>query len=245
MALFVADPRGLRTGRPTAEGPTAGGTGGLSGGAMDGETGGSSHIAIATGGRVFSVNDASEAVAHVLEESKAYYLVGFRPEEGRPGERKVRVRVRREGLQVRARNRYHWGDPVPLDADDSAAVVALRAMSDRTDVPFEVAARPGATTGTGPGSVRLQLCLDPVADRERHLKLLIEARPLTRGELVHDGADLTVPPSGSPQTVGRELRLLPGVWQARVVLTDQGTGAVGSVLHTFEVPGGPSDGSGS
>jgi VWFA-related protein len=244
VALFVADPRGLRTGRPTAEGPTAGGTGGLSGGAMDGETGGSSHIAIATGGRVFSVNDAAEAVAHVLEESKAYYLIGFRPEEGRPGERKVRVRVRREGLQVRARNRYYWGDPLPRDTDDSAAVVALRAMSDRTDVPFAVAAGPGATSGAGPGPVRLQLRLDPVADRERHLRLLIEARPLASGELVHDGADLTVPPSGSPQTVGRELRLPPGVWQARVVLTDQGTGAVGSVLHTFEVPGGPSYGSG-
>lgn len=44
VALFVADPRGLRTGRLTAENSTGGGTGGLSGGAMDGETGGSSHI---------------------------------------------------------------------------------------------------------------------------------------------------------------------------------------------------------
>jgi hypothetical protein len=212
---------------------------------MDAEAGGSSHIAIATGGRVFFENDATEAVAHVLEESKAYYLVGFRPEEGRPGERRVSVRVRREGLQVRARNRYYWGDPLPRDTDDSAAVVALRAMSDRTEVSFEVAAGPGATTGTGPASVRLQLRLDPVVDRERHLKLLIEARPLAKGELVHDGADLTVPPSESPQTVGRELRLLPGVWQARIVLTDQGTGAVGSVLHTFEVPAVSSVASGS
>jgi VWFA-related protein len=244
VALFVADPRGLRTGRPTAEGPTAGGTGGLSGGAMDGETGGSSHIAIATGGRVFSVNDATEAVAHVLEESKAYYLVGFRPEEGRPGERKVRVRVRREGLQVRARNRYYWGDPVPRDTGDSAAVVALRAMSDRTDVPFRVAVASGGASGQGP--IRLQLQLDPVPDRgERRLKVLIEARPLAKGELVHDGADLTVPPSEKPLSIARELLLSPGVWQARVVVTDQDTGAVGSVLHTFEVPGGPSDGSGS
>jgi len=172
----------------------------------------------------------------VLEESKAYYLVGFRPEEGRPGERKVRVRVLREELQVRARNRYYWGDPLPRDTDDSAAVVALRAMSDRTDVPFEMTAVPGATAGTGPAPVRLQLRLDPVADRERHLKLLIEARPLARGELVHDGADLTVPKSNVPLAVERELRLLPGVWQARVVVTDAQTGAVGSALHTFEVP---------
>jgi hypothetical protein len=243
VALFVADPRGLRTGRPTAEGSTGGGTVGLTGGVMDGETGGSSHIAIATGGRVFSVNDATEGMAHVLEESKAYYLIGFRPEEGRPGERKVTVRVRRQGLKVRARNRYYWGDPVPLDTDDSAAVVALRAMSDRTDVPFEVAATTEATTGPGPVPVRLELRLLPGGDKERRLKLLIEARPLAKGELVHDGAELTVPPGDVPRTVGRELRLLPGVWQARVVLTDEATGAVGSVLHTFEVPVAPSDSS--
>lgn len=39
-----------------------------------------------------------------------------------------------------------------------------------------------------------------------------------------------------PAQTGRgELRLAPGVWQARVVLTDQETGEVGSALHTFEV----------
>jgi VWFA-related protein len=240
VALFVADPRGLRTGRPTAEGPTAGGTGGLSGGAMDGETGGSSHIAIATGGRVFSVNDATEAVAHVLEESKAYYLVGFRPEGGRPGERKVTVRVRREGHRVRARNRYYWGDPVPGATGDSAAVVALRAMSDRTEVPFRVGTVPGRTAGDGPAPTRLRLDLEPVAGRgERRLSLLVEARPLAAGEIVHDGADLTVPPSAAPLAIERELRLAPGVWQARVVLTDQETGEVGSALHTFEVERAP------
>lgn len=236
VALFVADPGGLRTGGLTAEAPTGtgGGTVGLSGGLLDAERAGSAHIAFATGGRVFFQNDATEAVAHVLEESKAYYLIGFRPEEGRPGERKVGVRVRREGLQVRARNRYYWGDPLPLDTDDSAAVVALRAMSDRTDVPFRVAVAPGGASGEGP--IRLKLQLDPVPERgERRLKVLIEARPLAGGPLVHDGADLTVPPSEKPQSIARELSLSLGVWQARVVVTDQDTGAVGSVLHTFEV----------
>ena len=79
----------------------------------------------------------------MLEESKAYYLIGFQPAEGRPGEREVGVRVRKEGLRVRARNRYYWGEPLPRDTDDSAAVAALRAMSDRTDVPFECRPRPG------------------------------------------------------------------------------------------------------
>jgi hypothetical protein len=144
---------------------------------------------------------------------------------------------------VRARNRYYWGDPLPRETGDSAAVVALRAMSDRTDVPFRVAVAPGDASAEG--SIRLQLQLDPVPERgERRLKLLIEARPLAGGGLVHDGADLTVPPSESAQSIARELLLSPGVWQARVVVTDQDTGGVGSALHTFEVAGGSSGSSG-
>jgi hypothetical protein len=88
VALFATDPRGLRSGLPTAESPTAGGTGGLAGGLIDAESAGSTHIAVATGGRGFFVNDATEAVARVLSESTAYYLIGFQPAEGRPGERK-------------------------------------------------------------------------------------------------------------------------------------------------------------
>ena len=48
-------------------------------------------------------------------------------------------------------------------------------------------------------------------------------------------ADLTVPPATGILHVRRALRLAPGVWQARVVVTDTHTGAIGSVLHTFEV----------
>jgi hypothetical protein len=70
---------------------------------------------------------------------------------------------------------------------------------------------------------------------DRLPKLLIEARPLAGGTLMHDGADLTVPPGEQPQSIARELSLSPGVWQARVVVTDQDTGGVGSALHTFEV----------
>jgi hypothetical protein len=214
----------------------------IGGGLLEAETAGSSHIAIATGGRVFFQNDATEAVAHVLEESKAYYLIGFPPAEGRPGERKVGVSVRKEGLRVRARNRYYLGDPLPRGTEDPAPVAALRAMSDLTGVPFEVTVTARAGTGAGPAPARLQLRLFPAAGGERRLKLLIEARPLAAGEPVHDGADLVVPAGEATVSVGRELALKPGVWQARVVLTDPETGATGSALHTFEVTAAPPHG---
>ena len=244
VALYVADPRGLRGGSvaSAARGTALGTDMILPGTVYEAEGAGSTHIALATGGAAYASNEISEALARVLEESTAYYLIGFQPAQGPAGERKLQVRVRGKDLRVRARNRYFAGG-VPDTLGDAAAVRAARGLSDRTDVPFEVATTTGATTGAGPAPVRLELRLLSAADKERRLKLLIEARPLAKGELVHDGAELTIPPGDVPRTVGRELRLLPGVWQARVVLTEEASGAVGSVLHTFEVPAGPSDSS--
>jgi hypothetical protein len=99
-------------------------------------------------------------------------------------------------------------------------------------VPIRVATATGEVTG----AVELRVSLEAVQPaRERTLKLLVEARPLAGGELVHDVANLTVPPAVGTQDVLRELRHAPGVWQARVVVTDTSTGAIGSTLHTFEV----------
>ncbi len=233
VALYVMDPRGLRTGSvASAAGATALGTETvLPGTRFAAESAGSTHIALATGGAAYESNDANEALARVLEESTAYYLIGFQPAAGAPGERTLQVRVRGKDLRVRARNRYVAGN-VPDTLGDAPAVRAARDLSDRAEVPIRVATVPGGETG----AVELRLSLEPVQPaRERILKLLIEARPLAGGELVHDVANLTVPPTAGAQDVLRELRLAPGLWQARVVVTDTSTGAMGSVLHTFEV----------
>jgi len=233
VALYVADPRGLRAGSvASAAGPTALGTAYIMPGTLyAGESAGSTHIALATGGAAYASNDMTEAMERVLEESKSYYLIGFQPAEGPAGERKLQVRVRGKDLRVRARNRYFTGS-VPDRLGDAAAVRAARELSDRAEVPIRVATVQGADAG----AVELRLSLEPVQPaRERALTLLVEARPLAGGELVHDVANLTVPPAAGVQDVRRELRLAPGVWQARVVVTDTSTGAVGSALHTFEV----------
>jgi VWFA-related protein len=233
VALYVTDPRGLRTGSvASAARPTALGTANVMPGTMyAAESAGSTHIALATGGAAYESNELNEALARVLEESTAYYLIGFQPAEGPAGERKLQVRVRGRDLRVRARNRYFAGS-VPDTLGDAAAVRAARELSDRAEVPIRVATVSGDETGF----VELRLSLEPVQPaRERTLKLLVEARPLAGGELVHDVANLTVPPAADAQGVRRQLRLAPGVWQARVVVTDTGTGAIGSALHTFEV----------
>jgi VWFA-related protein len=233
VALYVADPRGLRAGSvPTAARGTALGADMiLPGTAFEAENAGSTHIALATGGAAYASNEINEALSRVLEESTAYYLIGFQPVEGPAGERKLQVRVRGKDLRVRARNRYFAGS-LPDTLGDAAAVRAARELSDRADVPIRVMTVPDEATG----AVELRLSLEPVQPaRERTLKLLVEARPIAGGELVHDLANLTVPAATAPQGVRRGLRLAPGVWQARVVVTDASTGAIGSALHTFEV----------
>jgi hypothetical protein len=172
VELYVMDPRGLRTGSvPSAAGATALGTETvLPGTRFAAEGAGSTQIALATGGAAYESNDINEALARVLEESTAYYLIGFQPAEGPAGERKLQVRVRGRDLRVRARSRYFAGSlPDPLG--DAAVVRAARELSDRAEVPIRVATVPGEVTGAV------------------------------------------------------ELRLAPGVWQARVVVTDTSTGA--------------------
>jgi VWFA-related protein len=233
VALYVMDLRGLRTGSvPSAADATElRAETVLPGTRYAAESGGSTYIALATGGAAYEGNDVNEALARVLGESTGYYLIGFEPAAGPAGERKLQVRVRGKGLRVRARNRYFAGD-TPDMLGDTALVRAVRELSDRAEVPIRVA----TVAGEGRDIVELRLSLEPVQPaRERTLTLLVEARPLAGGEKVHDGANLTVPPASRALDVTRELRLAPGVWQARVVVTDTDTGAIGSALHTFEV----------
>ena len=57
---------------------------------------------------------------------------------GSSGERKLKVRVRREGLTVRAPARYLAGEPATGSRPIPPAVQALGAVSDATDIPLRV-----------------------------------------------------------------------------------------------------------
>ena len=235
VALYVGEPRGLPAGGAVASAADSSsprsGSGAGSSTRIEGERAGSTELAFATGGRLFSSNDRTEVLERVLEESKSYYLIGFEPAAGPAGERRLELRVRgHRELSVRARNRYIAGAKHAFD--ESAAIRATRELSDRADVPIRVS----TAQGDAPGTVELGITLEPVEPaRQRRIELLVERRPLAGGEIVRDTAALTLPPSADGQNVVHHLRLAPGVWQLRIVVTDVGSGAIGSVLHTFEV----------
>ncbi|HXY38541.1 MAG TPA: VWA domain-containing protein, partial [Vicinamibacteria bacterium] len=99
-------------------------------------------LAEATGGRDSRLNDPVSEVRRILEESQAYYLIGYAPLEGGPAQRKVRARVLRDGLKVLARTRYVVLRPEQLKAKTAPEVEALRSVSDATDLPIRAEVQP-------------------------------------------------------------------------------------------------------
>ena len=200
--------------------------------------GGSAHIAEETGGRSFLSNDLAAPLRQALEESSAYYLLGIVPDP-RPGEHRVRVRMRRPGVKAVARSRYFVAEPGAEADRVPAATRALRSALDATALPVRVSSVTEAPLAEGKVGVALSIGLAPAPGDtgERQVSLLLAARRLEGGGTVEDSLEVALGAEAGPAV--RHFRLEPGTWQARVVVTDVATGAMGSVLHTFEAPSAP------
>ena len=226
--FYVIDPRRLESGMQIAESPIGSDQRTTIGSERD-ETGGSDYVAIATGGRAIRATDTQTLFREAASQASAYYLIGFDAPAGAAAERKLEIKTRRPGARVHAADRYVAGEgaaPAAAPTLDEALASAF----DATDVSFRVSA------AAGDGSTTIGVMFDRKAsDGERTLDLRVEARPLGKGEPVRDGGEITLPPADRPAMVKRTLALAPGTWQARVVARDRQTGAIGSVLHTFQV----------
>jgi VWFA-related protein len=98
-ALYFLDARGLSA----------------PGGARDlyGASQGAEALAADTGGFTLrNTNELARGLRRIADESSVYYLLGYAPSPGPPGRfRKLEVRVKRRGLQVRARQGYEAPAP--------------------------------------------------------------------------------------------------------------------------------------
>jgi VWFA-related protein len=253
VAIHHLDPRGLETGLADASAPGSQpmelpGTK-LALPAMDTEG-----VALVTGGHAFGPTDAQKALRRVAAESEAYYLLGYSPHEPGEGERKVTVRVRREGLKAIARSRY-FASPTPAaggaasssgkqgkgeaSVETSPALAAMRSLSDTTDLPVRTATLYFEHNQEGEVATMLatEVVPPPGTKGERLFKLVSEARARDGGPPVRDqfeGSTAVVP--GVPVILARQWHLPAGVWQVRLLVEDTTTGRIGTVLHTFEVP---------
>ena len=237
VAIHFVDPRGVQADQ--------------TGTALAMTLGDSEGIAKVTGGTVFSGNDPEAGLRRVASESDAYYLLGYEPTQGVPGERKVEVRVKRESLTVRARTRYFVAAPPQAQPDKpgkkkpaptvetSPALAAIRSLSDTTDLPLRVATLFFEPNHKGEVATMLATEVVPPPGRtgERLFKLVSEARARGGGPPVRDqfeGSPKVTP--GVPVILARQWSLAPGVWQLRLFVEDTATKRFGTLVHTFEVP---------
>ena len=81
-------------------------------------------LAIDTGGEFFNSNDFRRALDRVVTQSSAYYLIGYSPPQQRFDGKyhKIKVKVKKPGMEVRARNGY-WA-PSVADMTRSEKAVA-------------------------------------------------------------------------------------------------------------------------
>ncbi|HSD65473.1 MAG TPA: VWA domain-containing protein [Vicinamibacteria bacterium] len=221
---------------------------------------GSEALAADTGG--FSLrdrNDLAAGLARIGRESRGYYLLGYAPSNRKADGRfrTIEVRVAREGARVRARRGYYApgaseGRPKGVEGSDAAMQRALDAPFDLADVPLRAIADVLGPAEAGKATVRLTVEADirGFAFAEKgglsrdtlELLLLVarddtgefsrfdqqfemNLRPETRARYEKDGF-----------SIAREVPLAPGRYQARIVARDRNGGAVGSLLHAFEVP---------
>ena len=221
-------------------------------------------IAQETGGFLLrNQNDLSKGIERVLEDQRGYYLIGYAPdaatfkaERNRPAFHKIRLALKRPGLQVRSRTGFYG----VVDGEASAAPAA-------GPVPLMVAlASPFAS-----GDVRLHLTSLFLHEPERgsvlRSLLHLDTRDLSlresdgtlgttleilavtfgdSGKVVDQLArvqEIRVQPGRLDETLreGLTYRLdvpvkTPGAYQLRVAIRDTATARYGTANQLVEVP---------
>ena len=220
---------------------------------------GSRGLAADTGG--FSLadsNDLGGALNRIGRDSRSYYLLGYAPTNRKADGRfrAIEVKVAREGVRLRARRGYYApggsGERKAEEGRDAALQRALDAPFDLTGVPLRAIADVLGPAEDGKATVRITVEADV-----RHLAfsekggtardtlelLLLVAREDT-GEFTRFDQQFEM--NLRPETraryerdwfpIHRDVPLAPGRHQARIVVRDRNGGAVGSLLHAFDVP---------
>jgi len=265
-AVYFVDARGLVVGPGSASADTAIAPGVADVGKMSFEETvlsslGSQALAEDTGG--FSIrnsNDLAAGTERIAAESRVFYMLGFEAPAGkRPSEwRKLRVEVKREGLKVRARRGYTLRAEVP-PAKPVSAKEGTRtlppAVETVLDSAREVAGIPlRATTYVleprGKDTTRVMIAAEfdathltfQGAGKSRTARLEVTAAATLRdtGKTFYsdERVEVRVPEGETPgwRSVAREFDLPAGVAQARLVVRDPATGAMGAVAQRLEVP---------
>ena len=209
-------------------------------------------------------NDLSEAFARIVRENSVYYVLGYYPSnEQRDGRfRTLDVRVKRPGLQVRARRGYvaprgraPAAKPAVTSANGEtmspAATTALNSPIPLSGIPLSMFA--AAYKGTPPSAavaLSLELRLDGLNFEEKNgtfnNRLEVVFSSVDQAGTIRPGSRHVVTLELKPETLAiarqrgfrvlSQMTLPPGRYQLRAAVADQGGARSGSVLYDLEVP---------
>lgn len=220
-------------------------------------------LAQETGGiAVVRNNDIGGGLTRIERDTSRYYVLGYVADPtANPGKfRRIDVKVRRPGLQVRARRGYVPADLKSAERRDAGAkpgtspalVAALTNPVPIGDVPIRVWAAPFKGDGKL-SSVALAVEIDGAALKYQHRDdRFLENLELSIVAADHDGKvrgsdrqtmNLTLKPETHTMlTSGGGVRMLsrievpPARYQIRVAVHESNGGAIGSVPIDLEVP---------
>jgi len=219
-------------------------------------------LAEQTGGfAAINRNDFAGAFERVVRENSSYYVLGYYPtNERRDGRfRRIEVRVKRPGLQVRARRGYvaprgrapNTRPPANATTLDTAMGTALNSPIPVTGIPLTLSAAP--FKGPAPNAV-VALALEMRADAFRFTekngtfldRVQVAFSAVDAGGTIRPGNKhvLTMEMSAATAATARErgfrvvseIALPPGRYQVRASAAEEGANRSGSVFHDLEVP---------
>ena len=218
-------------------------------------------LAEETGGfAVVNRNDYRDTFSRIIDENSSYYVLGYYSSDSRPDGRfrRVEVRVRRPGLQVRARRGYTPPRRQPARTPNPAAATTSPELREALNSPLPVTGL-GLTASAAVfrgkdknGSISVALEIDGsrfrFAEKGDRFTDDVEISMLAfdAGGVGRDGGRDAVGLTLREQTrdavlsrgvrILRRLDLAPGIYHLRIGAREQGSGSVGTVMLDVEVP---------
>ena len=214
-----------------------------------------------TGGfAVLNQNDFRTGFTRILEDNSSYYVLGYYPtNDKRDGRfRTVSVKVRRPGLQVRARRGYVAGRGKPEKTELLGSAKAPAELRDALNSPVPVAgltidAFAAPFRGTAPkDTIAVSVEFDgtrlPFKDANGLFtnELVLSMFAVDQKGKVQDGAQDTINLRLHPAThdlvshgrfrVTRRLQVPPGKYSLRIASREGNTGLAGSVFVDLDAP---------
>jgi VWFA-related protein len=211
-------------------------------------------LADRTGGQPFyNSNDGAELFRRAGQDAGQYYTLAYYTKEtGKYGWRKLNVKVKRDGVKVRARNGFFFNDPKKA-TDPAAAIQDLR-MAMTSDLNFTFVPLKGQWLETQPvgdkRDVSFMLSIPPGVptidtDNENHISLdflvVVTDKTGKNAANISQRLDTRLHPDGVERIQNKGidytniLTLLPGDYKVHFVVRDNLRGTLGSVVSPLTV----------